>query len=172
MSRKTRTSETRGGGRGTERVKVGVSEAHLAGADQTLVTSGLGSCLGVALYHPNANVGGLLHAMLPTAENHPGPPEKFVVEGIDAMLSALEEAGVARSGMRAKLAGASSMLDFDTEEQTIGEQNVAAAKRRLSAHRIPIEAADTGGSEGRSLRFDPASGRLVVSCAGGKRRVL
>lgn len=155
-----------------DRLKVGVSEAALGGPGEVLVTSGLGSCLGVALYHPNADVGGLLHAMLPEAANHPGPAEKFVVEGIDALIGRLEANDVPRSGMRAKLAGASSMLDLAREDETVGEQNVAAAERRLKAYRIPVEGADTGGTDGRSLKFEPTTGRLVVDCAGGDRTVL
>ena len=151
---------------------MGVSEAKVAAAGTQLVTSGLGSCLGVAVYDPHADVGALLHAMLPESANHPGPPEKFVVDGIDATLAALDEAGADRSRLRAKLAGASSMLELETEDQTVGEQNVAAAREALRAHRIPVEATDVGGSDGRSLQFTPGDGRLVVSSAGGQKRVL
>lgn len=172
MRNDTTTASHRGGLGEPNRVKVGVSEAAVGGAEDVLVTSGLGSCLGVGLYHPNADIGGLLHAMLPESADHPGPDEKFVVEGIDMLIAQLEAHDVPRSGMRAKLAGASSMLDFKTEDQTVGEQNVEAAERRLSAYRIPIEAADTGGSRGRSLTFDPETGRLVVDCAGSDREVL
>lgn len=154
------------------RVKVGVSDAEVTTRDVTLVTSGLGSCLGVALYDPTSGVGGLLHAMLPASADHPGPPEKFVVDGIDQMLEELDRAGASRRSIRAKLAGASSMLDLETESASVGEQNVDAAKRALNARNVPIEASDTGGSNGRSLRFDPADGRLVVSSADGERRVL
>jgi chemotaxis protein CheD len=154
------------------RVKVGVSDAEVTDEDVSLVTSGLGSCLGVAIYHPDADVGGLLHAMLPEEADHPGPPEKFVVEGIDAMIEELQRAGASRRGLRAKLAGASSMLDLETESASIGEQNVAAAREALDARNIPIEDADTGGNHGRSLCFEPSTGRLIVSSANGDRTVL
>jgi len=164
---------TNGGfGSEKERVKVGVSDAEVTSRDVTLVTSGLGSCLGVALYDPQSDIGGLLHAMLPESADHPGPPEKFVVDGIDQMIDDLDRAGASRRSIRAKLAGASSMLDLETESASVGEQNVDAAHRALTARNVPIEDADTGGSNGRSLQFEPAEGELLVSSADGDRRVL
>jgi chemotaxis protein CheD len=157
---------------GKERVKVGVSDAQVTTRDVALVTSGLGSCLGIALYDPGSGIGGLLHAMLPESADHPGPPEKFVVDGIDQMIEELEQAGASRRSIRAKMAGASSMLDLETESASIGEQNVEAAEEALQARNIPVEGSDTGGGNGRSLRFDPAEGSLVVSVANGDKTVL
>lgn len=160
------------GGNDRERVKVGVSDAEVSSGDVLLVTSGLGSCLGIALYDPQSGVGGLLHAMLPESADHPGPPEKFVIDGIDEMLEQLERAGASRRTLRAKLAGASSMLDLETESASVGEQNIEAANTALEARNIPIEGRDTGGSNGRSLQFSPADGELIVSSADGNRTVL
>ncbi|MEZ3142336.1 chemotaxis protein CheD [Halobaculum sp. MBLA0143] len=169
---RSETSVDRSASGDKERVKVGVSDAEVTTDDVKLVTSGLGSCLGVALYDPTSGVGGLLHAMLPESADHPGPPEKFVVDGIDQMLEELDRAGASRRSVQAKLAGASSMLDLETESASVGEQNVDAARRALDARNVSVEGSDTGGSNGRSLRFEPANGRLVVSSADGDRRVL
>jgi chemotaxis protein CheD len=165
-------SATALGDEGKERVKVGVSDAEVTSRDVALVTSGLGSCLGIALYDPTSGVGGLLHAMLPESSDHPGPPEKFVVEGVDEMLRRLEHAGASRRSVRAKLAGASSMLDLETESASIGEQNIAAAREALDARNIPVEGSDVGGSSGRSITFEPAEGTLVVSSATGEETTL
>lgn len=156
------------------RRKVGLSDAAVATDGSALVTSGLGSCLGVALYHPGSGAGGLLHAMLPEARAHPGEDQKFVVEGVEALVAALADAGVPPSGLRAKLAGAAEMVEFDRGESTpsVGRRNAAAAERVLAANDVPVVAADTGGHRGRSLRFDTADGRLRVAYAGGDARVL
>ncbi|WP_313692666.1 chemotaxis protein CheD [Halorarum halobium] len=156
------------------RRKVGLSDSAVATDGTVLLTSGLGSCLGVGLYHPPAGTGGLLHAMLPEAESHPGIAQKFVVEGIDALVAELAERGAAPSGLRAKLAGAAEMLELDVsgDGQSVGARNVAAAERALARHDVPIVAADTGGNRGRSLRFDTAEGRLHVVYAGGESAVL
>ncbi|QLG61020.1 chemotaxis protein CheD [Halorarum salinum] len=156
------------------RRKVGLSDAAVATDGSALVTSGLGSCLGVAVHHPSAGAGGLLHAMLPEASDHPGVDQKFVVQGVEALLAALADEGAPPDGLRAKLAGASEMIEFDRgpSAPSVGRRNVEAAERVLAANDVPVVAADTGGHRGRSLRFDTADGRLRVAYAGGDTRVL
>ena len=156
------------------RRKVGLSDAAVATDGSALVTSGLGSCLGVAVYHPTAGIVGLLHAMLPEARTHPGADAKFVVEGVEALVADLAAAGAEPDGLRAKLAGAAEMLDLDvdTDGGSVGSRNVAAAERVLAEQDVPIVAADTGGNRGRSLRFETATGRLHVVYAGGEGTIL
>ncbi|WP_435063392.1 chemotaxis protein CheD [Halobaculum sp. EA56] len=156
------------------RRKVGLSESGVATDGAALVTSGLGSCLGIALYHPATGVGGLLHAMLPSANGRPGVDEKFVVEGIDALVADLREAGADPAGLDAKIAGAAEMIDFDASGDggSVGQRNVAAAEAALAERGIPVVGADTGGDRGRSLRFETDTGALHVSYAGGDGTVL
>lgn len=158
----------------TARRKVGLSDARVATDGEVLVTSGLGSCLGIALYDPTANVGGLLHAMLPAAEGRTGVDQKYVVEGVDALVGDLADAGADPTGLRAKLAGAAEMIEFDmgADTDSVGTRNVAAAEAALADHQIPIVDSDTGGDRGRSLRFDAVDGTLSVSYAGGETTVL
>jgi len=160
--------------RSTTRLKVGLSEAAVADDGEVLVTSGLGSCLGVALRDPDSGVGGLLHAMLPIADGRPGVPEKFVVDGVDATIDAMAEAGAAPGAVRAKIAGAAEMIEFNAGggDGSVGERNVAAAEAILSKRGVSVDGADTGGDRGRSLRFDTATGALHVSYAGGETIVL
>ncbi|UIP00042.1 chemotaxis protein CheD [Halobaculum sp. CBA1158] len=156
------------------RRKVGLSESAVAGDDALLVTSGLGSCLGIAVYHPETGVGGLLHAMLPAADGRPGVDEKYVEEGVAALVEAVVDAGGDSTALRAKMAGAAEMIEFDRTGggDSVGRRNVAAARAALDARGIPLVAADTGGDRGRSLRFETRSGRLHVSYAGGETVVL
>ncbi|SHH10305.1 chemotaxis protein CheD [Halobaculum gomorrense] len=155
--------------RSAPRRKVALSDAAVAADGAVLVTSGLGSCLGIALHDPTAGVGGLLHAMLPAAEGRPGAPEKFVVDGIDATVAAMADAGADPDGLRAKIAGAAKMIEFNAggSDGSVGDRNVAAAEAALRDRGIPVVDTDTGGDRGRSLRFDTATGCLHVSYAGG-----
>ena len=50
----------------------------------------------------------------------------------------------------------------------IGARNDDAARAALAAARIPVRAADTRGSTGRTIRVDPATGIVTVKAAGGK----
>lgn len=141
------------------RVRVGVADAAVSDDDTLLVTSGLGSCVGVAIYDENGT-GGLLHAMLPAAPADVDNPSKYVDSGISAMVAELESGRARRNRLAAKLTGGSSMLDLG--EVPIGDKNVSAARRHLEEMDIELVAEETGGGSGRSVSFHPGSGRLTI----------
>lgn len=145
----------------TQSVRVSVADWGIATDGQTLVTSGLGSCVAVAVYDEEQSLGGLLHAMLPEAPATADKPAKYVDTGLDAMLAALESEGAQRDSLSAKLVGGSSMLDISVGD-AVGERNVEAAISELEAAAVPTAATETGGSIGRSVSFAPASGELTI----------
>ena len=49
-------------------IKVGMADYKVGAAPSTLISYGLGSCIGLSLYDPKAQVGGLLHYMLPDSK--------------------------------------------------------------------------------------------------------
>jgi hypothetical protein len=59
-------------GAGRMQVVVGVADMKVSNRpEEVLVTHALGSCIGVAIYDPEAKVGGLLHFMLPDSSLDP-----------------------------------------------------------------------------------------------------
>ncbi len=178
------------------RVKVGLAELNVRSDGTTLVTSGLGSCVGIALYDPEAGVLGLAHAMLPSVENAPSDdcterertdqaaatasPDggrcrdsaKYVDTAVPALLEAMEEAGGRRRRIRGKLAGGSTMFEFNAHDESIGTRNVTAARRALSRLGIELVAEDVGGSHGRSLELHGPDGELHVRSADRGRSVI
>ncbi|RKQ84213.1 chemotaxis protein CheD [Brockia lithotrophica] len=140
--------------------------AHMAVArpPAKLRTTGLGSCVGVVLYDPWARVAGMAHIMLPQAtEGREGPPAKFADTGIPELVRRIEEAGGVRRRLRAKIAGGANMFpQLSNDFFRIGEKNVLAVKAALQELRIPVEAEDVGGTVGRTIEFDPESGKLTV----------
>jgi len=157
----------------TERVKVGIAESEVASGDAVLTTSGLGSCLGVALYDPEARTGGLVHAMLPSKEESDGDTDaKFADAGIRTLVEQLEREGADRANMVAKVAGGSDMLDFSENGSGIGARNAEAGRQTLAEFDIPVVGEDVGGEHGRSLRLDADTGDLVVKSADSESLVL
>ncbi|AWB27046.1 chemotaxis protein CheD [Halococcoides cellulosivorans] len=147
-----------------DRLAVGIAEYAVGTGEAVLTTSGLGSCVGIAIYDRPGGVGGLLHAMLPHAEDGTnGAPAKYVDAGVEALLAELASAGADRDALDAKIAGGSDMLDFSGD--SIGSRNVAAARETLERVDVPIVAEDAGGDQGRSLRFALAEGVLEVKSA-------
>ncbi|MFB6089861.1 MAG: chemotaxis protein CheD [Halobellus sp.] len=176
-----------------ERVKVGVADYAVAETGAELVTSGLGSCVGIALVDPEAGVAGLAHAMLPNAsdgrrETDGGSPAavsdaredgdaeadeaKYVDTAVRGLLRSMVDAGADRSRIEARVAGGSAMFEFDSGAGRIGERNVAAAEDVLADHGVPIVASDVGGDHGRSLSLDASTGALSVRRAHDDTEVL
>ncbi|AXR77054.1 chemotaxis protein CheD [Natrarchaeobaculum sulfurireducens] len=155
-----------------EVIPVGVAEYALTTDERPLRTSGVGSCVVVALHDERAGVSGLLHFMLPRAESRSArdPPAKYADTGLEAMLTEFEAAGGKPRRAWAKLAGGAKMLDFDAFDRPIGDRNAEAAQEILEDHHIPLRGTDIGGDVGRMVTFDPATGELVVKTAGGERR--
>ncbi|WP_380675638.1 chemotaxis protein CheD [Salinigranum sp. GCM10025319] len=157
--------------RRSDRIKVGIADFAVGDSESLLSTSGLGSCVGVALYDARVGVAGLAHAMLPVRDGE-GDEAKYVDTAIHALVVAMEREGAARGRIRAKLAGGSTMFEFESTDESIGDRNVAAARETLSALGIPVEGADVGGEHGRSLELDGATGELSVRSAASGDRTL
>jgi len=142
-------------------IRVGVADWRVTGDDTLLVTSGLGSCVAVAVHDPEEGVGGLLHAMLPEADGLVENPAKYVDSGLDEMLSAMMRLGASPERLTAKLAGGSAMLDLSIGDG-VGARNVAAAERALADADVDLLASETGGDSGRSVSFSPTSGDVTI----------
>ncbi|AEH37176.1 chemotaxis protein CheD [Halopiger xanaduensis] len=146
-------------------VKVGISELAIGDGDETLKSYGLGSCLAIALYDPDAEIGGLAHAMLPdgdSAANSDRKPGKYADTAIRALLRRMVERGADYTAVEAKIAGGSDMFEFDSFGDGVGQRNIAAAKEELEKLGVPLIAEDVGGDRGRTVEFTPASGTLRV----------
>jgi len=162
---------TGGGDAAERRIKVGVGELAVAADGETLTTSGLGSCVAVALVDERAGVRGLLHAMLPASDEGRSAAArrgKYVDAGIDALVDELVAAGAAPGRLEARVAGGAEMLDLT---DAVGPRNVERAERYLDSAGVPIVASDVGDGVGRTVRFEPGGG-LVVRAADGFERTL
>lgn len=133
-----------------------------------LVSIGLGSCIGLALVDASRQIAGLAHVMLPTtpATGHGGTPGKFADNAVPALLAALAPLGGRAGRLEAVLVGGARMFSIGSSLD-IGARNDEAARRALAAARIPVRAADTRGTTGRTIRVDPSTGIVTVKAAGG-----
>ena len=152
---------------GVDHVKVGVADYAVAHGDTRITTSGLGSCVGIALCDPEANVAGLAHVMLPlpTESGRQTNPAKAVPTAVDRLVAAVEEGGGDPGRLEAKLAGGSKMLEFSGVGDAVGERNVEQSRESLAAFDVDLVAEDVGGDYGRSLELHPGAWTLVVKSA-------
>lgn len=146
-------------------IRVAMADFQIAKAPSQLITTGLGSCVGVALYDAVTKVAGLAHIMLPDSQcGLPSSKQgKFADTAIPALIAKMEETGAQRSRLTAKIAGGAQMFDFpDQVEKSVGDRNVEAVETILAQMGIPILARDTRGRRGRTIFFDPNCGSLSV----------
>lgn len=153
-----------------EKIKVGMADFNICKAPDTIITLGLGSCVGVVLYDKSVKIAGMLHAMLPdsTKIKNNSNRAKFVDTGMMDLLKIMEENGARKSFLTAKIAGGAQMFQFssNTEISAIGSRNVEAAKEKLREFGIPIISEDTGENYGRTIEFDPETGLLEIRSVG------
>lgn len=144
-------------------VRVGVGEFAVADHPALLMTSALGSCVGVAVWDAYSHRGGLAHIMLPVPSDGSveGKRERFATIGIPRMIEAMPDETPARR-LVAKLIGGAAMFKTDSGLASVGERNLQEVRRELALLRIPILAEDTGGSHARTVELHLDTGVVVV----------
>ena len=147
-------------------IRVGMADYKVGRAPSTLISYGLGSCVGISLYDTQAKVGGLLHIMLPdsTQARPTDNPAKFADTGLPVMLKDVLELGASRTRLVAKIAGGAQMFAFAnaTDIMRVGARNAEAAKKILKEMNIRLLAEDTGGNYGRTVQVNLNDGVYKV----------
>jgi chemotaxis protein CheD len=151
-------------------IKVGMADLNICVSPDSIITLGLGSCVGIAIRDPITKIGGLAHIMLPdstTIRNNSNIP-KFADTGIEELVKQIVRRGADRGRLVAKIAGGAQMFGFQSNSEMVrvGERNVEATKRKLGQLRIPILAEDTGKNFGRTVIFYPETGDFVIRAVG------
>lgn len=142
---------------------VGVADLAVVTTRHLLVSSALGSCVGVALYDRITHVGSLAHIMLPSRVRPDGeyPPGKFADTAIPAAVEEMRLAGAMPKRLVAKIVGGAEMF-VDSGTVGVGERNVLAVKNILRKSGVRLVATDTGGHHARTIEFDTGTGVLTV----------
>lgn len=151
-------------------IKVGIADLNLVMPPEKIMTIGLGSCIGIALYDKTLKVAGLAHIMLPDSTQFKtvAKPLKFADLAVPILLKRMREKGCKRTNIVAKIAGGASMFNFSDKSMVsdIGKRNTEAVKKALEKESIPIIAEDTGGNKGRTMIVDSNDGGVVLKIVG------
>ena len=148
-------------------VRVKVADYAVRRGAHVLATIGLGSCVAIALYEHDSQVGALAHILLPNPamSRETENPAKFPETIMPIMLVEMRALGAKVSArISAKIVGGASMFGqlANGSGINVGERNLSATRDVLAALGIPIVAEDTGLDYGRSVYFHLADGRLEV----------
>jgi len=149
-----------------ELIRVGMADYKVGKAPATIISYGLGSCIGISLYDPQLKVGGLLHIMLPDSTQARGSdnPAKFADTGLPLMLKDVLALGASKARLVAKIAGGAQMFAFAnaTDVMRVGARNAEASKKMLKDLGIRLIAEDTGGTYGRTVSITLENGDYIV----------
>ena len=153
-----------------EDIKVGIADLNIVHSPIKIMTIGLGSCVGIALYDRTKSIAGLAHIMLPDSSKFKqvANPLKFADLAIPILLDKLTKEGCFKRNLVAKIAGGASMFNFSDKSMVsdIGKRNGEAVLSCLKSLNIPIIAFDLGGHKGRTMILDSSDGKVTLKTIG------
>lgn len=151
-------------------VRVGIADAAVVYSPDKLITMGLGSCIGIALYDSEKKIGGLVHIMLPDSNQFRNivNPLKYADLGVEYLLEKMMDLGCRKKSITAKIAGGASMFNFPDKKisSDVGKRNSEAVIEVIKRLSIPLLAKDIGGNKGRTMIFDSKDGKVMIKSIG------
>jgi len=136
------------------------------GDGMTRISTLLGSCVSITLWHPRRRIGGMCHYMLTerTRPEHAPLDGRFAAEAFELFLRKVGAAGTHPAEYQAKLFGGANMLDgLPGGAMDIGPRNVAYGRQLLAAQNVTLMAEHVGGSGRRKLHFDLWTGDVWLA---------
>lgn len=158
------------------KVIIGVSDMKVSNdPKETLITYSLGSCIGVAVYDPTANVAGLLHYMLPESSLDKAKAQKnpymFADTGIPQLFKAAYALGAKKQRMSVTVVGGAQILD-QKGFFNIGKRNHMALRKLLFKNNVIICKEDVGGNVNRTIRIEVGTGDMYLKTSGmGEKQI-
>ena len=149
-----------------ELIKVGMADYKVGQSPDNIISYGLGSCVGIALYDSLAKIGGLSHIMLPdsTQARPTDNKAKFADTALPEMLDEIIKLGASKARITAKIAGGAQMFSFAnaTDVMKVGERNAEAVKNTLKKLNIRMVAEDIGKNYGRTVELLLETGVFLI----------
>lgn len=154
----------------SKEIRIGIADYKVSNSPDKLITLGLGSCVGIAIYDTSTKRGGLSHIMLPDSSTFTSDIkiEKFADLAIPTMIKEISSRRFNKN-LIAKIAGGASMFSFSSNTNNIGQRNVEAVEAILKEYKIPILSKDTGGNVGRTMVVDLDS--FTISIRNGSKEI-
>lgn len=130
----------------------------------------LGSCVGITFWVERLHIGALCHPMLPSVLARRSPQgsgegdRRFVDFAIRDLAARLDALGVSRAETEVKVFGGADVLDLDQGHAppTIGKMNRDAAVRILRAEGYSVAASSLGGRSGMQIQFNTNTGEVLL----------
>ncbi len=133
------------------------------GKNPAVVSTVLGSCITVTMYHQRLRIGAICHGILPRGGC--GEGFKYINCAIHHMIQKYDAYRVRRRFIEVKLFGGSDM--FGTENtrmrhKPIGLQNIETAVKIIEKEGLRVMDSDLGGDLGRKIFFNTQTGEVLL----------
>jgi chemotaxis protein CheD len=128
-----------------------------------IVTTVLGSCISVTMFHQQTGTAAICHAMMPGGRD--SISFKYVDASIHQMVKYFLHRKVQLEKIQVKLFGGADMFKSIVSEipkLTVGRQNISAAIHCLKEYGLVPTASDVGGWKGRKLIFKTDTGIVLL----------
>lgn len=144
------------------------------GSDCESVTTLLGSCVAITLWHPQKKLLGVCHYVLPSRARKKGAAlnPRYADEAIKLFLTEVKKQGTRLNDYEVSLLGASNMVVHRYGECRAFEscsgcisvacRNRSAAYAIVKSFDLNIKNVELGGSEARVIKIFTESGQIVV----------
>ena len=145
-------------------VVLGAGDFYFGGG-QTRISTLLGSCVSITLWHPRKHIGGMCHYMMTERSRAPDSAldGRYAGEAFELFLQHVEAAGTRPSEYQAKLFGGANMFMGSGGKMDIGLRNIDLGRQLLASRSIALLAEHVAGNGRRKLHFDLWSGDVWLS---------
>jgi putative nucleotidyltransferase with HDIG domain len=126
----------------------------------------LGTCVGVTLYDPQKQIGGLIHLLLPepTSPDNPWNPEMYAATGLPLMIRELEQKGAVIKNLEAVIAGGALVGPLSKRDLIldIGGRTADIVGQILRKGKITIKKTEVGGYFSCRLSLHLGTGKTDI----------
>lgn len=152
---------------GVERVRIQSGEIY-AGAEPSLVSTVLGSCVATCLFDLESGVGGMNHFMLPDSGQGSWLPACYGIHAMELLVDQLLALGAHRGRLKAKIFGGAHVLAESEQGRKVADSNAAFAREFLAREGIPLLAERLGGTRPLQVHFFTHTGKVLVRAIRGQ----
>lgn len=128
------------------------------------ITTLLGSCVAIVLWHPILAHGGMCHYMLPARVRGQLPPDgKYADEAMQLFMLELKKRHTVPSAYQVQLYGGGNMFEAGvTSKMDIGRQNIEKAHCLLDEYGFTLSGEHLGNFGHRKVAFEVWSGAVSL----------
>jgi chemotaxis protein CheD len=132
------------------------------------ITTLLGSCVSIILWHPLLKHGGMCHYMLPTRGGHQGKPDgKYGDEAVEMFLHELQRRRTVPQEYEVRIYGGGNMFGTVPTCMDVGRRNIEIGRKLLDQHGFHVVYGHVGDFGHRKVEFDVWSGEVRLTHVSG-----